>query len=153
MKNNYLTNSEKIFIFFVLLFVLSIVFHCCTPQQRLNRLVKLHPDLLSTNTIYIKDTIIKKDTFVLMEKKDSFIIKTDTIIRTKKFIIEKRNDILKIVTRPDTIFFTDTIYYEKKISAPVIKTDAEIKVGLKESIIISLVLIITAGLFWQWIKR
>lgn len=107
--------------------ILVLLFLCsCSASKRFDRLISRHPGLIRTQLIYLRDTIIKKDTLIMFERKDSFIINRDTIINTKNFYIEKTNNILKIITKQDTVFFTDTIFYEKKISAPIITKDADL---------------------------
>lgn len=107
--------------------ILILLFLCsCSASKRFDRLISRHPGLIGTQLIYLKDTIIKKDTLILLERVDSFIINRDTVINTKKFYIEKTNDIFKIITKQDTVFFTDTIFYEKKISAPIITKDTDL---------------------------
>lgn len=109
-----------LFRFYLILFLIC----SCSPRAKFNRLIKKYPELISSNIVLIKDTLIKKDTFVLLEKIDSFIIKSDTIINTKNFYIQKNNEVLKIVTKKDTLFITDTFIYEKKIPVPFIKNEA-----------------------------
>jgi hypothetical protein len=107
--------------------ILVLLFLCsCSASKRFDRLISRHPRLIGTQLIYLRDTIIKKDTLILFQRVDNFIIKQDTVINTKNFYIEKTKDILKIITKQDTIFFTDTIFYEKKISAPIITKDADL---------------------------
>jgi len=98
--------------------------YSCSPEAKFNRLIKKYPNLISSNIVIIKDTLIKKDTLILLQRIDSFIIKNDTVINTKNFYIEKSNEVLKIITKKDTVYFTDTFFYEKKIPVPFIKNEA-----------------------------
>jgi hypothetical protein len=109
-----------LFRFYLILFLIC----SCSPKAKFNRLIKKYPELISSNIVLIKDTLIKKDTLILLQRIDSFIIKKDTIINTKNFYIEKNNEVLKIITKKDTVYFIDTFFYEKKIPVPFIKNEA-----------------------------
>jgi len=102
--------------FFVFLF-------SCSPQKQFNRLTKRHPYLLGSGIVFWRDTLVKKDTVILFQRVDSFQIIKDTVINTKHFYIERKNDILKIITKVDTVFIADTFFYEKKIPVPFLKNE------------------------------
>lgn len=93
-----------------LMFAAFIVFSCCTPQQRLSRLVKNHPELVKVDTIKITDT-----TFIPGHYTDTIVSllqsKTDTIVLTKN------NIITKVFTHRDSIFISQTA-----LSDTIIKT-------------------------------
>lgn len=107
-----------------LLIVLSL-FLCfaCTPQQRLNRLLKKHPELVIQQTIVKIDTIVfpsyNFDTILkITTKTDTFYIDKD---RLKIQIIKKDSNIFINSFLPaDTIFKTDTIH---KTEIKLIKED------------------------------
>ena len=96
----------------ILLLVVS-----CTPQKRMQRLLRKHPNLISVvdRDTTIRDTIIEKDTFISKEYKDSFIINRDTVIETHRVIVERIKDKFRVIVKPDTIIALDTIYYTKEV--------------------------------------
>ena len=101
----------KIFLYFSL-FVFSFSLISCSPQKRLARLLKKHPELLIADTIKIKDTIL-----VPGIKIDTFFHKS-ALKDTIKFSKEKLK--LKLFEFNDTIYVNadvkpDTVYFERKI--------------------------------------
>ena len=64
----------------------------CSPQARLNRLVRKYPELVRTDTVWRKDTVVfygtKTDTIIKIWQKDTVIIKKDQL--TLKYYM--RND-------------------------------------------------------------
>lgn len=92
---------------------------CGSPKKRYDRLVRKYPYLVETDTVIVKDTIIKETKVPVPEFKDSFIIKHDTIIETEKLIIERKGDFFGITVKPDTITYRDTIPYEVKVAGKV----------------------------------
>lgn len=99
-------------------FALISMFLCsCTPQKRMQRLLKKHPELVTVVDVdtLIRDTIIEKDTFISKEYKDSFIMATDTVIETHRVIVERINNKFNVIVKPDTIIALDTIFYTKEV--------------------------------------
>ena len=107
--------------------VITIIFialiSCGTPKQRYNRLIRKYPYLVETDTVIVKDTIIKEVKVPVPEYKDSFIISHDTIIHTEKLIIERRGDFFGVTVKPDTITYRDTIPYEVKVAGKVVNKE------------------------------
>jgi hypothetical protein len=95
------------------------IISCGTPKKKYDRLIRKYPYLIETDTVIVKDTIIKETKVPVPEYKDSFIISHDTIIETEKLIIERRGDFFGITIKPDTITFRDTIPYEVKVAGKV----------------------------------
>jgi hypothetical protein len=91
------------------------LFSCGTPKQKYDRLIRKYPHLVETDTVIIKDTLIKETKVLVPEYKDSFIILCDTFIETQKLIIYKKGDVFGITVKPDTLTFHDTIAYEVKV--------------------------------------
>lgn len=91
------------------------VISCGSPKKRYDRLVKKYPYLVETDTVIVKDTIIREVKVPVPEYRDSFIIEHDTIIETKKLIIEKKGNFFGVTVKPDTITYRDTIPYEVKV--------------------------------------
>jgi len=95
------------------------VMGCGTPKQRYDRLVRKYPYLVETDTVFVRDTIIREIKVPVPEYKDSFIISHDTIIETEKLIIERKGDFFGVTVKPDTITYRDTIPYEVKVPGRV----------------------------------
>jgi len=92
--------------------LISLILLCsCSPQKRLEILLKKHPELLAKDTITFKDTIYTRD------------IKIDTSFITNKrdtIIIHKDNLTTQVIRNCDSIYVIskykgDTIYIEKKV--------------------------------------
>jgi hypothetical protein len=98
--------------YLTILFAVITITFSCTPQKRLSRLVKLHPELTITDTIKINDTVITTQTRIDTSFHHSSIKDTITI--------EKEKLRLQIVEICDTIYIeveheADTIVIEKEI--------------------------------------
>ena len=97
----------------VFILIVSMVWGC-SPQRRLNRLVKNHPELLQLDTIRVVDTIVVEnftyDTTTLFYSHD-----TTTVIDNSKIILKYFYDTLTREIFHDVTCVGDTIYYEKLI--------------------------------------
>ena len=96
---------------------LMLLFVSCSPQKRIARILKKHPELISVidvDTIF-RDTIIELDTFITKEYKDSFIISSDTVIETHRVVIERIKDKFNVIIKTDTFIGLDTIFYTNTI--------------------------------------
>jgi hypothetical protein len=93
------------------LLLLSLLLCACTPQQRISRILRNHPDLMRHDTMIVKDTI-RLPGFVV---DSSFYFVTGDTVTIEKERVKVRllylHDTLKvsIKERPDTI------YTEKKV--------------------------------------
>jgi hypothetical protein len=96
------------------------VISCRSPKQRYDNLIRKYPYLYETDTVIVKDTIIKEIKVPITEYKDSFIIQCDTFIETKKLIVYKKGNLFGVTVKPDTITFRDTVAYEVKVAGRVI---------------------------------
>jgi hypothetical protein len=96
------------------------VISCGSPKQRYDKLIRKYPYLYETDTVIVKDTIIKEIKVPITEYKDSFIIQCDTFIETKKLIVYKKGNLFGVTVKPDTITFRDTVAYEVKVAGRVI---------------------------------
>jgi len=99
------------------------LFSCGSPKQRYDKLIRKYPYLVETDTVIVKDTIIREVKVPVPEYKDSFIITHDTVIETEKLIIERRGDFFGITVKPDTLTFRDTIPYEVKVPGRIAYID------------------------------
>jgi uncharacterized protein YneF (UPF0154 family) len=123
MKQNNITLSKSITILLLVLiggFFLTIFITSCSAQKRYKRLIKNHPELVERDTVVVKDTIIKEIKIPIAEYKDSFIIKHDTIIETKKLIISKKGNFFGVTVKPDTLTYRDTIPFEVKVPGKIV---------------------------------
>ena len=82
------------------LIILLCIFASCTPQKRINRLVKKHPHLIQKDTIKVIDTIII----------ESVQYDTNTIFIPHKTVEVINNEKVRSPYRYDTI--TNHIYHE-----------------------------------------
>jgi len=98
--------------YLIVLLLGSLIILSCSPQRRLNRLVALHPELKTSDTLLLRDTVIlplvQSDTFFHI---DSLF---DTVI------IEKDRLQMSLLRLHDTLYLQgkcdpDTIIVEKKI--------------------------------------
>lgn len=99
------------------------VISCGSPKKRYDRLIRKYPYLSLTDTVIVKDTIIKETKVPVPEYKDSFIIQHDTIIETEKLIITRKGDFFGITVKPDTITYRDTIPYEVKVAGKIVNKE------------------------------
>lgn len=89
--------------------ILIILLQSCSPAQRLGRLVKNHPELATTTTIYKSDTTIIErvtadSTFILTSITDTFYVEKDRL----KIKVVKTHDTLQVFGECQT----DTIIKE-----------------------------------------
>ena len=105
---------------YAILFALTLA-SCWSPKQRYDRLIMKYPDLIETDTVTIKDTLVEIDTIITKEFSDSFIIEHDTFFETKKLIITKKGNYFGVKVKPDTLTFRDTISYQVKVPGKIVK--------------------------------
>ena len=99
-----------------IILILSLLLFSCSPQSRLNRLIKNHPELSIKDTVKVIDTLIipelKFDTvFRVTNNIDTFYVDKENI----KFQIIKNDSIIKVkfFIPADTIIKTLTVPVEK----------------------------------------
>ena len=95
--------------FFILLSILLLF--CCSPKQRLNRLLKKHPELIRTQDTIITDTIITRSFYYDSTLRANFFRDTIIIVKnnlTTKIHYNYNTDSLYIHNdlKPDTIIKT-----------------------------------------------
>ena len=112
-----------------LIAILLLGMFACTPQRRFNRLIEKHPHLLTTDTIYIHDTVeilvpkIEYDT-IYSEHFFTEITRDTLVIQKDRLRVEIYHDTIKknvyIRGECDTITVTEIVerkipvkYYEK----------------------------------------
>jgi len=84
-------------------------FISCSPQKKLNRLIKRNPHLAGKVTIYSRDTIVtqsvSKDTlFSFTNTKDTVILKQDNM--TIKYFYDTKTDSVYLKGKCDTVWIT-----------------------------------------------
>lgn len=111
----------------IILSFITFLFVACSPQKRLNRIIKNNPGLLQVNdTIVYRDTLttfvpgIKTDTVVHISSMHDTVFLSKDFIHVKTYI---KGDSIYIEAATDPI--TKTIYIEKRI--PVTRYVAETK--------------------------
>lgn len=131
----------KTIYFFCALFVLN----ACTPQQRINKLLKKHPDLVNTiNTTVIDTFITRSYHYDTLLKANRF---TDTIVINKnniltKFFYNYKTDSLYI----NNYVAADTIIKVITVPGKAINVNDNFK-GLKYWFVILLVILFLLGIF------
>lgn len=82
----------------------------CSPQKRFTKLVTKHPELLTTDTVIVKDTI----RVVVPEVKVDTVVKVNDLLDT--IFIEKEQLKVKVWMKGDDVFIEgkcDTVYVDK----------------------------------------
>ncbi len=128
----------KNFIQIILVFLLI----SCSPQRRLNRLVKKHPELITMDTIVVRDTVIVEsynyDTTTIIRMHD-----TTTVINNEKLILKYFYDTLRETIYHDVECIGDTVYTETLVPIEtVVVKELSWWEKYKEFVYIGLVLIL-----------
>jgi len=97
---------------FIQVFFLIILLVSCSPQKRLNKLIKKHPTLVQLDTIVIRDTIVIEDysydTTTIFQFHDS-----TTVVNNEKVILKYFYDTLTREIHHEYTCLGDTIIQEK----------------------------------------
>lgn len=104
----------------ILGFLVMALFTGCSAEQRYKCLIKKHPELIETDTVYVTDTIIKEIKVRVPEYRDSFIFKHDTTYETKEVIIYKKGDKVYLNVKPKEIIIRDTVPFEVKVPGKIV---------------------------------
>ena len=100
---------------YIQIILISLLFICCSPQERLNRLITKHPELSQKDTIIVRDTVIVQnynyDTTTIIKLHD-----TTTVINNERVILKYYYDTLREVIYHDVECLGDTVYTEKLIT-------------------------------------
>lgn len=112
-------SALELLFFIAMVVTMAVALFSCSAQKRFERFVRLHPDLVRSDTVVILDTLISEgsraDTLVSLQ---SIIHSRDTIVIHNHKLTEK------IYYHRDSLFFegecaTDTVV--KEIKFPVVK--------------------------------
>ena len=97
--------------YLIKLILISSLLFSCSPQKRLNRIIKNHPELLAKDTIKIIDTVIVEnynyDTTTIIKTHD-----TTTIINNERVILRYFYDTLRQEIYHEVECIGDTIIKE-----------------------------------------
>jgi hypothetical protein len=100
--------------------LLATVLVGCSPERRLQRLVKRYPNLLAKDTITIRDTFITKEVskdtvFNLSNSRDTVVIKQDKL--TIKHFYNRQTDSVYLQGKcaPDTFIKVIKVPYDKVV--------------------------------------
>jgi hypothetical protein len=95
----------------------------CSPQQRMARLLKKHPELVTTiaTTVVVTDTITELDTFVI--EGDTVLVPVqallrDTIFKQGRVTLQSRGGNVMAFTGRDTFLQHDTAFVELEVTLP-----------------------------------
>ena len=101
---------KSIFKVFIQVVLLSLLFSC-SPQERLNRLLTRHPQLLERDTIVVIDSVIVenyiRDTTTIIRMHD-----TTTVINNERVVLKYFYDTLREVIHHEVKCLGDTVYVE-----------------------------------------
>jgi len=105
---------EKSFKRHIIQVLTVVLLFSCSPQKRLNRLVKKYPSLVELDTIKIIDTVITPT--IQHDTTTVFKVSThDTVINNEKVFLKYFYDTLTREIHHEYICFGDTIIQEKII--------------------------------------
>lgn len=107
----------------VIFIAMCITVISCSPKHRYDRLIRKYPYLSLTDTVIVRDTLIKEVKVPVPEYRDSFIIQHDTVIETEKLIITRKGDFFGVTVKADTITYRDTIPYEVKVAGKIVNRE------------------------------
>ena len=96
---------------YIKIVLISLLFICCSPQERLNRLITKHPQLLQKDTVIVRDTVVVEnynyDTTTIIRTHD-----TTTVINNERVVLKYYYDTLREIIHHDVECLGDTVYIE-----------------------------------------
>jgi len=96
---------------YIQIILISLLFICCSPQERLNRLITKHPELSQKDTIIVRDTVVVEnynyDTTTIIKLHD-----TTTVINNERVVLKYYYDTLREIIHHDVECLGDTVYIE-----------------------------------------
>ena len=127
---------------YIQIVLISLLFICCSPQERLNRLITKHPELSQKDTIVVIDTVIVEnynyDTTTIIRLHD-----TTTVINNERVILKYYYDTLREVIHHEVECLGDTVYTETIVTVEkAVFRELSWWEKYKEFIYISLVLLL-----------
>jgi len=118
--------------------ILLLFLSSCTPQKRLERLIRKHPELVRVDSVKIIDTIITQsvciDTMQVMNTYDTFIVNRDRLT-------------VQVIRHQDSIYVYgkcagDTVVLERKIPVRIIEVKESTSVPWWVYVFLILVLVV-----------
>lgn len=99
--------------------VIILLLASCTPQKRLDRLIRRHPELVRVDSVKIVDTVITQevsvDTMRVMNTYDTFIVSRDRLT-------------VQVIRHQDSIYVfgkcaADTVVIERNVPVKVVEAN------------------------------
>ena len=133
-----------------ILAILTITLLACSPQKRMNRLIRKHPELVQVINTTVKDTFIFRDTIPVPGRNDTLVMTKDTTIYRDNLIFTKKGDTLFFTAKPDTIYVEKPVIREVKVPGRTIVREAKANFPWLG---ISIILLLLCLLFWLTRKK
>ena len=101
--------------------VLILLLSSCTPQKRLDRLIRRHPELVRVDSVKIVDTVITRDvsidTMRVMNTHDTFIVNRDRLT-------------VQVIRHQDSIYVfgkcaADTVVIQRNVPVKVVESRSD----------------------------
>lgn len=118
--------------------ILLLLLASCTPQKRLERLIRNHPELVRVDSVKIIDTVITRsvsiDTMQVMNTYDTFIVNRDRLT-------------VQVIRHQDSIYVYgkcagDTVVLERKVPVRIIEVKESTTVPWWVYVFLILVLVV-----------
>ena len=105
-----------------LTFIVILLLSSCSPQKRLNRLLRAYPELVASDTILVKDTLLawSYDTTSVFLPGDTLIIQKENTTVT---ILRYDTDSVRVFVEADTIYMEKKVPVEKVVIVESKKKD------------------------------
>ena len=126
------------------LIIILILLSSCTPQKRLNRLVKKHPELVRVDTLRIIDTVII-DSYHYDTTTKFIEHKTVEVINNERVKLQYRYDTITKEIWHDVICHGDTIIKTHEVTHPTIVNTIDYFSGWYKWGVLLLLLVIVVG--------
>lgn len=111
LRNPHHSTDVPLILLGVVLIIIILFFSSCSAEWHIRRAISKNPNLLKTDTIRVRDTIVVQqisyDTTIISKPIDTILI-TKERLRIK---ITRMYDTLRV----EGVCLADTIFYEKKI--------------------------------------
>lgn len=116
------------------LFIILVIFSACNPGQRLAHLIKRHPELVKTDTIKVRDTIIvpgvKKDSTFYYRTSDTVTLKQNRLEMKYYFNTKDSTVYISGKCKTDTLYKDRVLYINKTEVEKALTIGQRIKIWL-----------------------
>jgi len=126
------------------LIIILVVLSSCTPQKRLNRLVKKNPELIRVDTVRIIDTIVI-DSYHFDTTTKFIEHKTVEVINNERVRLQYRYDTITNEIWHEVICHGDTIIRTHEITHPTIVNTIDYFSGFYKWGVLFLLIVIVFG--------